>query len=143
MSPGGRPWYRGEGNPDQENVSQMDQDMLVMLLDGYQKGEIRESPVSNFGHGTAIVLNSEEGEPFATEPDCLFSVTNVTVYYDGPHHEKTIHADRDRKITQLLEESGWTVLRFPYRRNTKRVRIGFYNEIRKLVNEKWERIHKL
>jgi very-short-patch-repair endonuclease len=47
-----------------------------------------------------------------TRPDFLYSDKHTAIYVDGPQHQYSDRRERDREQTELLEDSGYTVLRF-------------------------------
>jgi len=50
---------------------------------------------------------------YATQPDFAYSNSQALVYVDGPHHEGQAQKQLDQRITQRLEDAGFTVIRFP------------------------------
>jgi len=52
-----------------------------------------------------------------TRPDFLYREQAVAVYIDGPDHDQPDVAAHDRQVTECLLDYGYTVLRFPYRRD--------------------------
>lgn len=51
-----------------------------------------------------------------TRPDFLYREQAVAIYIDGPDHDIPDIAARDREVTERLENEGFTVLRFGYRK---------------------------
>ena len=51
-----------------------------------------------------------------TRPDFLYEKDYVAIYIDGPKHALSDIHDRDEAIAACLEDAGYTVIRFPYRR---------------------------
>ncbi len=51
-----------------------------------------------------------------TRPDFLYEKDYVAIYIDGPKHDLADIHERDETITACLEDAGYTVIRFPYRR---------------------------
>ncbi|MDD2506986.1 MAG: DEAD/DEAH box helicase [Candidatus Cloacimonetes bacterium] len=49
-----------------------------------------------------------------TRPDYLYSDKYVAVYIDGPIHDSPNQANKDKKIQEDLEDTGWHVIRFRY-----------------------------
>jgi len=49
-----------------------------------------------------------------TRPDYLYSDKYVAVYIDGPIHNSPEQANKDKKIQEDLEDTGWHVIRFRY-----------------------------
>lgn len=47
-----------------------------------------------------------------TRPDFLYEASLVAIYIDGPHHEYPDRQERDEKQTSLMEDAGYTVIRF-------------------------------
>jgi len=48
-----------------------------------------------------------------TRPDFFYGRHHAAIYVDGPHHEFPERAERDTAQTALMEDSGYTVIRFP------------------------------
>lgn len=51
-------------------------------------------------------------EDYQTRPDFLYKEKQAVIYVDGPPHDYPERAERDKKQTELLEDAGWTVIRF-------------------------------
>jgi very-short-patch-repair endonuclease len=49
-----------------------------------------------------------------TRPDYLYRDKYVAVYIDGPIHDSPDQANKDKKIQEDLEDTGWHVIRFRY-----------------------------
>ncbi|MCP9456245.1 MAG: DEAD/DEAH box helicase [Nitrospira sp.] len=49
----------------------------------------------------------------STQPDFGYSKNQALVYIDGPHHDATPRKQLDQRITERLENAGFTVIRFP------------------------------
>ncbi|MBU1172988.1 MAG: endonuclease domain-containing protein [Proteobacteria bacterium] len=62
----------------------------------------------------------------STVPDFYFPTHKLCVYLDGPPHKSCKRQDRDDKITSLLEQRGYKVLRYPY---GKRITVSLLEEI--------------
>lgn len=52
-------------------------------------------------------------QEFSTCPDFAYEAQQAVVYIDGPHHEGNGQKTLDDRITQVLEDAGITVIRFP------------------------------
>lgn len=52
-------------------------------------------------------------QEFSTCPDFAYEAQQAVVYIDGPHHEGDGQKTLDDRITQVLEDAGITVIRFP------------------------------
>jgi very-short-patch-repair endonuclease len=53
-------------------------------------------------------------EACGTRPDFLYEECQTVVYVDGPHHEYPERQQRDAAQTEILEDYGYTVLRFSH-----------------------------
>lgn len=53
--------------------------------------------------------------PCKTCPDFLYEEEYAAIYVDGPPHEFPDRQERDRQLTECLEQLGYTVLRFGHR----------------------------
>ncbi len=51
-------------------------------------------------------------EAHGTRPDFMYTGHQVLIYVDGPHHELKTQKSVDEQVTQRLESSGLTVIRF-------------------------------
>lgn len=51
-------------------------------------------------------------ESCGTQPDFFYDDRQVAVYIDGSHHEYSERQERDQEKTELLEDKGYTVVRF-------------------------------
>jgi hypothetical protein len=49
---------------------------------------------------------------FETRPDFLYERTQSLIYIDGPHHDSAGRKMADDRLTRLLEDAGYTVIRF-------------------------------
>ncbi len=54
-------------------------------------------------------------ESCRTRPDFLYTAQQVAIYVDGPPHDQPDVAADDVRITERLEDQGYTVVRFGYR----------------------------
>jgi len=54
-------------------------------------------------------------EPCRTRPDFCYHEQSVAIYVDGPIHDQPDVASDDARITETLEDQGYTVIRFGYR----------------------------
>lgn len=54
-------------------------------------------------------------EKFGTRPDFVYEDAQTVVYIDGPHHDFPERQARDAAQNDLLEDSGYTVVRFGLR----------------------------
>ncbi|AFS52276.1 DEAD/DEAH box helicase [Leptospirillum ferriphilum] len=52
-------------------------------------------------------------EEFKTRPDFYYERTQSAIYVDGPHHESPHRTMADNILTEILENAGFTVIRFP------------------------------
>jgi hypothetical protein len=111
--------YRGK---DWTEYSEMEWDLLALLHWYADQGTLKQHPFT----GETIVL----GTDFATRPDYYFAwPAGVCVYVDGPHHQHTIHAQRDREVSRRLIDLGYFPLRQPYVTYTKARRNAMAMEI--------------
>ncbi len=53
-------------------------------------------------------------EACGTRPDFLYEEHHVAVYIDGPHHDYPERQARDATQTAVMEDAGYTVIRFGY-----------------------------
>lgn len=56
-------------------------------------------------------------EEFKTRADFYYERTQSVIYVDGPHHESPHRMMADNVLTQILENAGFTVIRFPKERD--------------------------
>ena len=119
-------------------TSQLEEDMMILCHQAFANGELHEKPLASsddmkFWIGVTPWSNGQET---FTIPDLTFKEAWVLVYFDGhPHYSRT-RSRRDDAICHLLTAMGYTVLRFLYRKNSKRERMSMLKTIVKTVNQK-------
>ena len=60
-------------------------------------------------------------EACSTRPDFYYEDSQTAVYVDGPHHDFPDRKERDRVLTEAMEDLGWTVIRFGYQNDWETV----------------------
>lgn len=114
-------------------MSQIDEDMMILAHKAYYSRELFEKPLTNI---SIDIGSTSWRSSIVTTPDQTFRKAQVAAYFDGHHHYSRVRSKRDDEISKRLTEMGWTVLRFMYRRNTKKLRMTFLKSIIEAVNEK-------
>ena len=106
---------------------------MILCHKAHADGELHEKPLTNI----PITIGSTSWKSMiVTTPDQTFKKTQTLTFFDGHHHYSSVRSKRDDEISKRLTEMGWTVLRFLYRRNTKKLRMEFLQTIIETVNKK-------
>lgn len=68
-------------------------------------------------------------EKISTRPDFVYREHNAVIYIDGPHHENPQQQKIDQQLTEQLEDSGFTTIRFSKAKNTWAALIAGYPDV--------------
>jgi len=106
---------------------------MILCHKAHDSGELLERPLTD----KYIFLGRTSWHHDAmSKPDQMFEKAQVLSFFDGKHHKSVFRTRRDIEIDNILEALGWKVLRFPYRRNTKKKRLELLQTIIETVNKK-------
>ena len=114
-------------------MSQIEVDMMDLCHEAYAARDLLEKPLTN---KEINIGPTSWRSMIITTPDQKYEKAVTLVYFDGHPHYSRVRSRRDNEINTRLTEMGWTVLRFLYRRNTKKLRLIFLQSIIETVNEK-------
>ena len=118
--------------------SQIEEDMMILCHKAYDDGVLLEKPLGS-ADDMKIWIGIQPwsgGHETFTVPDQTFKEAQILTYFDGHPHYSMVRSKRDDAVNCLLTGMGWTVLRFLYRRNTKKLRLIFLQSIIETVNKK-------
>lgn len=132
--------------------SRFEDDLHERYQRGCLDGDLRKMPLTDIViplhpvHGVVNVGDFPVRDLFKARPDFYWGigVFTITQFLDGKHHLNKIHYLRDKKITKLLEKSGYKVLRHSYVRASKGFLKEVYVETRDVVNglcETWDNMN--